>query len=225
LAANSAELKLDSTSPGFRDYQFNGTISRPVLENYLSRSITMEGLLNGRGDLADNIRMLKSCGAKYIGRALCLWSAEANFLSNIGRARLEIPQIKAADQDMILEACVFETVSPKVDHIAIPDWVFSAMGQPVEQRNFRFDDMIYPEGQRRSMGADAQVPDESRMETRLWFYYQAASYIDIGCEAIHFGQVEIMNKNDPDNVRWADLLGRVRQYAATHARRHMVLCN
>ena len=41
-----------------------------------------------------------------------------------------------------------------------------------------------------------QVPDVSRPETRLWFYYQAASYIDAGCEGIHFGQVEIMNRND-----------------------------
>ena len=30
----------------------------------------MEGLLNGRGDLDDNIRMLNSIGAKFIGRSL-----------------------------------------------------------------------------------------------------------------------------------------------------------
>ncbi|MGA2500694.1 MAG: hypothetical protein ABSH20_23395 [Tepidisphaeraceae bacterium] len=53
-------------------YAFDGTISREVLENCLSRSITMEGLLNGRGDLDDNIRMLKTTGAKFIGRSLRL---------------------------------------------------------------------------------------------------------------------------------------------------------
>ena len=52
-----------------RDYRFDGTISREVLENYLSRAISMEGLLNGRGDLDDNIRMLKDTGAKFIGRS------------------------------------------------------------------------------------------------------------------------------------------------------------
>ena len=62
------------------DYRFDRTISREVLENYLSRSITMEGLLNGRGDLDDNIRMLKHTGAKFIGRSLCLWGGEANLL-------------------------------------------------------------------------------------------------------------------------------------------------
>jgi hypothetical protein len=205
-------------------FHFDGKISRTVLENYLSRSITMEGMLNGRGDLNDNIRMLTNCGAKYMGRALCLRGAERDFLNNINRARAEIPQVLAADPDIVLEACVFETVSSKVNDIAIPGWVFTALDQPVEQRNFRYDDMIYPAGQRRAMG-NAQVPDESRLETQLWFYYQAASYIDIGCEGIHFGQVEIMNKNDRDNAHWEHLLTLVRHYAASHARRHMVLCN
>ncbi|MBN2506194.1 MAG: hypothetical protein JXQ71_05820 [Verrucomicrobia bacterium] len=64
-------------------HHFDRTISRPLLENYLGRSITLEGLLNDRGDLDDNIRMLKSIGAKFIGRSLCLWSGEANLLRNL----------------------------------------------------------------------------------------------------------------------------------------------
>jgi len=111
--------------------------------------------------------MLKSCGAKYIGRALCLWNAENDFLNNVKRAREAVPQALAADSEMILEACVFETVTPRVNEIEIPDWVFTALGQPVEKRNFRYDEMIYPAGQRRPMGRNAQVPDESRLETQL----------------------------------------------------------
>src|SRR6202030_3742581 len=97
-------------TPPAPDYQFDGTISREVLENYLSRSVSMEGLLNGRGDLKDNTRMLKGEGAKYIGRALCLWGAERDFTNNVERARKEIPEVLAADPDMVLEACVFEIV-------------------------------------------------------------------------------------------------------------------
>jgi len=222
ILANAADTNSVSRPGGF---QFDRTISRPVLDNYLSRSITMEGLLNGRGDLDDNIRMLKSVGAKYIGRALCLWNAENNFSNHLQIARAAAPKVLAADPEIVLEACVFETVTPKINQIAIPDWVFTAFHLPVEKRNFRFDDMIYPEGQRRPMGPGAQVPDESRMETQMWFYYQAVSYIDLGCEGIHFGQVEIMNRNDPDNTHWAKLLGMVRDYAARHARRHMVICD
>jgi len=85
--------------------------------------------------------------------------------------------------------------------------------------------MIYPEGRRRDWGPNASVPDVSRTETKLWFYFQAASYIDLGIEAIHFGQVEIMDNNDPDLRHWSQVLDLVRAYAAEHARRHMVLCD
>jgi hypothetical protein len=215
----------DPAKPQPRDDRFDRTITREVLENYLSRSISMEGLLNGRGDLDDNIRMLKNTGAKFIGRSLCLWGGEAEFLRNLQRAKEQAPRVHAADPDMILQACVFEIVSTQVDRVPVPDWVFTALGQPVEERNFRYTDMIYPQGQRRDWGPNASVPDVSRPETQLWFYYQAASYIDLGCEAIHFGQVEIMDRNDRGHEHWSRLLGLVRSYAATHARRHMVLCD
>ena len=229
----SSELRVDAAAPQpvqaaprLGEYYFDRTISRDVLENYLSRSISVEGVFNGRGNLDDNLRMLKSIGAKYAGRSLCLWGAENNFLANIERARQQVPKAIAADPEIILEACVFETVSPRVEQIAVPDWVFADLGQPVEKRNFIYTNIIYAaEGQRRPMGRNAQVPDASRLETQLWFYYQAASYIDLGFEAIHFGQVEIMNRNDRDNAQWDHLLTLVRAYAAKHARRHLVLCN
>jgi hypothetical protein len=206
-------------------YKFDGKISREVLENYLSRSISMEGILNGRGDLNDNIRMLKSTGAKFIGRSICLWGGEAKLLSNFERAKQEVPLMHKADSEMILQACVFEIVTTEVEQVPIPDWVFIAFGQPVEKRNFRYADIIYPEGQRRDWGKNGSVPDVSRPETKLWFYFLAASYIDLGFEAIHFGQVEIMNKNDQDNDHWNQIFTMIRSYAAKHARRHMLICD
>jgi hypothetical protein len=223
-AAGAAEPGAEAGGPS-RDFRFDGTISRPVLESYLSRAITMEGLLNGRGDLDDNVRMLKAIGAKFIGRSLCLWGGEANFVQNLERARQQVPKVHAADPEMILQACVFENVSTQVEQVPVPEWAFAAFGRPAEKRNFRYADMIYPEGQRRNWGRNASVPDVSRAETKLWFYTQAASYIDVGCEAIHFGQVEIMNRNDRDLAHWSDVLALVRRHAAKHARRHMVICD
>ncbi|MEI7731853.1 MAG: hypothetical protein WCO56_19935 [Verrucomicrobiota bacterium] len=43
-----------------RDYRFDGSISLPVLQNYLSRAIHMGRLGEGVGNTADNIRMVKS---------------------------------------------------------------------------------------------------------------------------------------------------------------------
>ena len=111
-----------------RIYQFDKTMSREVLEHYLSRAISMEGLLNGKGDLDDNIRMLKDTGAKFIGRALCLWAGEANLLKNLERARKQVPLVHKADPEMILQACVFEIVTTNVEELPVPDWAFQARG-------------------------------------------------------------------------------------------------
>jgi hypothetical protein len=209
-----------------RDYRFDRTISREVLENYLSRSISMEGLLNGRGDLDDNIRMLKDTGAKFIGRSLCLWGGEANLLRNLERAREQLPRVHAADPDMILQACIFEIVTTQVDQVPVPGWAFAALGQPAEERNFRYEAMLYPDGRRRDhWRPDHSVPDVSRPETQLWFYFLAASYIDLGIEAIHFGQTELMHGNDRDLSHYSRVLGLIRSHASDHARRHMVLCD
>ena len=201
-------------------------MSREVLENYLSRSISMEGLLNGRGDLDDNIRMLKSTGAKFIGRSLCLWGGEANLLRNLERAKEQVPKVHAADPEMILQACIFEIVTTQVNQVPVPEWAFVALGLPVEKRNFRYADMLYPDGRRKDhWRAGNSVPDVSRPETKLWFYFLAASYIDLGIEAIHFGQTELMNGNDRDLAHYSQVLALIRSYAAKHARRHMVLCD
>jgi hypothetical protein len=209
-----------------RDYRFDKTMSREVLENYLSRSISIEGLLNGRGDLDDNIRMLKTTGAKFIGRSLCLWGGEANLMRNLERAKDQLPKVHAADPDMLLQACIFEIVSTQVEQVPVPEWAFLALGMQPEKRNFQYADMLYPDGKRQNQwGRSSSVPDVSRPETKLWFYFLAAAYIDLGFEAIHFGQAEIMNGNDRDLKNWSEVLALVRAYAAKHARRHLVVCD
>ena len=209
-----------------RSYKFHRTISRAVLGNYLSRAICMEGLLNGRGDLTDNIRMLSYTGAKYIARSICLWGGEARLLQNFERAKQQLPEVRAADPEIVLEACIFEIVTPEVEKIPIPDWAFAAFGLPVEKRSFRYDAILYPMAQRkRSWGSGGGVPDVSQAETKLWFYFLAVSYIDLGFEGIHWGQMEIMNHNDPHLDHYSSVFKRVRDYARKHARRGMVICN
>jgi hypothetical protein len=209
-----------------RSYKFRGTISREVLGNYLSRAICMEGLLNGRGDLNDNIRMLKALGAKYIARSICLWAGEANLLANFDRAKQQVPQARSISPDVVLEACIFEIVTEEVEQVPVPDWTFTAFAMPPEKRNFRYEAMLYPMSQRsRSWGRGAGVPDVSQLETKLWFYFLAVSYIDLDFEAIHWGQMEIMDLNDPQLDHYSQVFSLVRRYAEKHSRRGMVLCN
>jgi len=111
-------------------------------------------------------------------------------------------------------------------NLAVPAWAFEGLGRPVEERNFRYEDILDADGRFVDRwGKDASVPDVSRDETKLWFFYLAASYINVGCEAIHFGQAELMNKNDPDLVHWSEVVDGARRYAKEHARRHFVVCD
>ncbi len=216
-----------ATSPAVaRDYGFDGTISREVLDNYLSRAVTFSELLHGAGNPTDNIRFLAHTGTKFVGRAIYRWGGEATLPALLEQAKPLARRVHQADPEIILQAACFEVVTTQVNDLRVPAWLLGEFQLPVEARNFRYESMIYPDGHRRDhWGPGSSVPDMSQLETRLWFVYLAASYIDVGVEAIHFGQVEIMDDRDPEHVHWRDVLRRVRAYAAHHARRHLVLCD
>jgi Holliday junction resolvase-like predicted endonuclease len=222
----AAKKKTGKVTSGQDSYKFDRTISRKILENYLSRAITMQSLLIGQGDFDDNLRMLKNIGAKYIGRSVCQWGGETDLLKNFEKEKELALKVHSMDPDIILEACIFEIVTRSIDMVPVPARAFAALNMPVEKRNFRYDSMIYTNGKMNNQwGNGASVPDVSRAETKLMFYFLAVSYIDLGIEGIHFGQVELMNKNDPNLDNYAEILSLIRVYASGHARRHMLLCN
>ena len=207
-------------------YVFDGSISRKVLEKYLSRAITQQALLEGWGNEDDNIRMLLNIGAKFAGRTILVWGQESTLPGLLPMARQYADKIHALDPDMILQAGIFEIITTDVEQIAIPDWVFSAFDLQPETRNFRYSSMLYQNGMGRdNWGSGSSFPDMSQLETRMWFYYAARSYIDAGVEAIHFGDIDNMDQNDHDHAHYWDMMSRVRAYAAGNARRHMVLCD
>ncbi|MDN5289103.1 MAG: hypothetical protein JWR38_5377 [Mucilaginibacter sp.] len=207
------------------DYKFDKKISREVLENYLDRSVTMQSLLVGKGNFDDNLRMIKNIGAKFIGRAVCQWGEEDSIPKNLQREKELAAKVHANDPDIILQACIFEIVTKRVEQIAVPAWAFTALGMPVENRNFSYEKMLYPDGKFKNQWGRGSVPDVSQPETKLFFFYLAKSYIDIGIEGIHFGQVELMNKNDQNLDNYAQILTLIRNYAAKHARRHIIICD
>jgi hypothetical protein len=213
------------TDTAQKDYAFDTFITRPVLENYLNRSITIQNLLLGQGNFDDNLRMIRNIGAKFIGRSITKWGQEASLLKNLDIAKDLAAKVHAQDKDIVLQACIFEIVTPEVNQITIPAWAFKALGMPIEKRNFRYENMIYPDGQFKDHWGFGSVPDVSQLETKLWFYFQAISYINAGIEAIHFGQVELMNKNDKNLDNYTQILSLIRNYALKNSRRHMLLCD
>jgi len=238
--SKSGEGNVSKARPYFeRNYTFSdGNIPRNVLDSYLSRSILHAEYLNTEGFYndgpnpykEDDFRMLKEIGAKFIGRAIYSWDipeafADPAFLVN---AEERVEQMHAYDPEVIFQACLFEIVSTKVTQVPVPEWVFEAFDLPVEIRNFDYTLMLNEEGKFVNHWREgASVPDITRLESQLFFYFMAVEYINIGVEALHFGQVELMAMHDDGSgvEAWSTLLNKVRDYARLNARRGTVLCD
>lgn len=191
-------------------------------------------------NLAEDLRMLRNMGAKFVGRAAYVWAQDRDEEAHFRRAEEVVKIYRPLDEDTIFQAAIFEAVAEHVTgREQVPAWVFEEFGQPVERRSFLYEAMLYdPSCQTgpivkwrphagnnwmRDYFRDSSVPDMSKLETQMWFYYRARRYIDIGYEALHLGQVHLMNANDLACRHWWGLLERIRGYARKRARRHFVL--
>ena len=132
-----SESGSDPSAGHARDYHFDGTISREVLENYLDRSVTMAyflvtGKTEGNREYLyrdDDVRLIQNIGAKFIGRAIYRWNGESrlndpNFWKD---AKALIEKVHAFDPDVIFQGCLFETISRDVNRVKIPAWVFTGL--------------------------------------------------------------------------------------------------
>ena len=173
----------------------------------------------------DDVRLIQNIGAKFIGRALYRWGGESrlNEPQLWSDAKDLIGQVHSFDSDVIFQGCLFETITQDVNSVPIPEWVLSEFDLPITERTFSYDAMLNLDGKLVNHWGRSSVPDVTRLETQMWFYYLAGAYINVGCEALHLGQVRLMGMADPDLKEWAALLTRIRAYAKVHARRHLVL--
>lgn len=209
-------------------------ITEEVLRNYLKRSVTMAEFLTvdpycvdaSYPNKQDDIRMIKNIGAKFIGRSIYRWGKEdvLNNQSYLDSAAALVKAVHANDSTVIFQAGIFECITPKVNTIKVPSWAFEMFGLPVTDRTFSYDSMLNLQGTYvNHWGEGSSVPDITRMETKLWMMFLAGTYIGVGCEALHFGQIDLIGMNDNNYHDWAVFIGKLRTYAADHARRHWVL--
>ncbi|NLD21583.1 MAG: hypothetical protein GX664_03750 [Bacteroidales bacterium] len=208
------------------NFKFKDSIDEQVLKNYLSRSITLTFMSGSAENIEANIQLINELGVKYISRAITPWVAETEHDIWMPKYKNTIDKAHKLDTDIIFEACIFETVFPNANNVQIPAWVFSAFNLPIETRPFNADNMLFPNGNfHNHWGNGGSVPDITQLETQLYFYFRACKYIDAGFEAIHWGQVLLMGKDDPDFHNYYKLFEKVRQYAKDNSRRGFTLHN
>ena len=210
------------------NFTFDGNISREVLENYLSRSVTAAGLYESK-TLEDDLRAIREMGVKFLGRASGIWYMTMDDEEHFRLSKELADKVHAQDPEMILQSCVFEWITRRMETVEIPDYVFEAFGMEPEHRCFCLDDALFTDessgftSRREDPAKDGGIPDLSRQEARLWFYYRATRYIDCGYEALHMGQVHLYTANDKGMAKTTELFGMIREYAKIHGRRHKIL--
>ena len=232
LAGTSSGQELE---PPTSTFYFDSTgASRQTLENYLERAITMVYLLipdrpEGGREYAlhsDDVRMVKDIGAKFIGRATYRWGDESrlNRPDFWDQAKLILDDLHGFDPEMLLQGCLFEIVTTELNSVPIPLWVSDDFNLPAEQKNFSYPLMLNDGGIFVDhWGKGKSVPDISKLETKLWFYFLASSYMGIGVEAFHLGQVELIGMNDPERLHWESLIKKIRLKVKQQARRGWVI--
>ena len=227
LFMSKREYKTHPANVG-RDYAFDGKITEAVLENYLDRSMTLAWLDCPSPLAGDDKRMILNTGAKYIGRSCIPWQMGDWEYARMNQFKRDIAALHAEDPDIIVEACIFETTWTSIEKMTIPAYVFEAFGQPVQSRCFDYEAMLYPDGRYVDhWGQGGSVPDTTRLETQMWFYYRSCEFIKAGFEGLHYGQVLLMGENDRASgyACWKKVLDLTRAFAKQNARRHMVLIN
>ena len=209
------------------NFQFDGNLSREVLESYLSRAVTASSLFE-TDTLEDDLRAIGRLGVKFIGRASGIWYMSEDDETHFAKSKALADAVHAQDPEIILQACVFEIVTMGMNTQKIPAYVFEAFGKPVEDRCFSWEDSrmlpingaaarTYPAD--RPLGKCGDMPDLNREEARMWFYYRATRYIDCGYEALHMGQIHLYTAEDRGMKKTYALFDMIRQYAAQKARR------
>ncbi|MNS58960.1 hypothetical protein D3C72_919010 [compost metagenome] len=123
----------------------------------------------------------------------------------------------------VIQGTILENFHPYVTSVAIPCDIIRSFDAeiPFAARNTYFD----LNGNCRSVNfsssriviAGTDNPDITKVETKMWFYYLAKTYIDLGYRSIHMGQFNVWSKNDaPVNyIHTKQVLTKIRNYAAS----------
>ncbi len=198
---------------------FDGSMPREVLEYYLSRASSAQWIFSS-DTLDDDIRAITNAGVKFLGRASGIWKADRPEEEHFKLAKESADKIHEADPEIILQACIFEALYREdVEYVKVPRFVFEAFGLEYEDRCFDYDACIFG----KDAGTWDIMPDISKTETQMWFYYRGVRYIDSGYEAFHMGQIHLYTGHDRGYKAIGKVIEMLREYGKKHARRHKVL--
>lgn len=219
-------------------------VPEALVRYYLARSLSVQALAAPGSTVAQRTELLgwaATAGVRLAGR-LGGWfytpESDEALQAIVDTLRRNAKLLHIRQPEAVVQGCIFEVIWPHVSNLTVPNRLRAEFGEDTlakPRRHFRFAEMVYPayyaasntSGYRwdaRPPGQAPGTPDLSRPETQLWFYYCAVRQLDAGCEALHFGQIQLIDDRDPGHRATWSVLQRIRHYARTH-NRGFVLCD
>lgn len=202
------------------------------LDKYLSRSVMVAGLVDhiGKNDYYELLEIINRLKPAYLSRVAGSWGlAESEQLPPNGSIYLKSIRLIEDLNDIylnkmidlpLLEAGIYEAITADVNKIEIPDFVLRSFKEDIDfikygyrdnpPMYFSVDSMINNSFD--PWGTKTWTPDINKIQTRMWFYYLATVYIDMGCYSIHMGWFDRTFKNDQNYVKSFELFNLIRQY-------------
>lgn len=210
------------------NYVISADYSSAVLENYLKRSMTMDGIFNRPEEANEHIRMATATGAKHLSRTVYVKGNESELDLVLSAAEPLISQTHAEDHDIICEASIYNIISKDIEagnRIQIPSDVLELFGEKTDTiRYFRFNEMVHEEVDTLNLGSEEGLLDISRVISRMWYFYLAQQYIDIGIEGINLMYFPNVIVNDTTSLGYAfEVVDNIRKYGESNGRRSFAI--
>lgn len=133
---------------------------------------------------------------------------------HLNRTRHLVMDAKKINPDIVVMGVPNEHVNAGiVVGREIPQYVWDAFGLPNERRSFdcyRMRDSLTL--QDCNDGFQAQI---KHLESQMYYYWLATTYIHLGCEAISFSAINWTGSPNDYRAEWTGVIHRIRQYADT----------
>jgi len=186
----------------------------------------------------ESIKMLVDAKIQFIARATSFWFREKNLKPRDNSWPHPLPYEQAEQlvidinaaydckklRRPIIQAGVFEGYSNTESVVKIPRYAIEALKDEMsseeltyyssEERNFIKSRIVFDPD-------DVQYGDRSfvnitKIEAKLWFYYQATTFIDFGYKSLHMGQYPVYARDDKGYFQLDRLLKLIRDYAESN---------
>ncbi|RYD52750.1 MAG: hypothetical protein EOP52_00965 [Sphingobacteriales bacterium] len=145
--------------------------------------------------------------------AITLWGTW-EMDEHLARARHLVADLKTAVPGIVVMGTPCEWVNEGIVRgRLIPPYVWAAFGLLDENRPF--DCLKMRDSLSETARGNGFIPQIQHLETQLYFYWLATTYLQLGCEAISFSATNTLGSPSDYPAEWSRVVHRIRAYADT----------